>query len=192
MAKFNFSQITTMDTCRLCNTSRNHKELSKIDNKKLEIQKKLQQTFNIELTSSQDPSNNFCCRICIKKLNNSHSFYLQIVDNQKKFETANFEFNTVVVKVENFDDKSLNICGDIKVEKEENIVEDFGDSYDAGTFNDDYSKACPVMSTVFYSASDAIFSRKYLKVWLSSRPTCSIGISASLVGLVDCGSQTVF
>ncbi|KAL7014818.1 hypothetical protein ACKWTF_016141 [Chironomus riparius] len=128
-----------MDTCRLCATSRNLKDLSKINNKKLEIQKKLQETFKFELTSNHDLSNNFCCRICIKKLNNSHSFYLQIVENQKKFESANFEINTVMVKVEKFDDKSLNICEDIKVEKEENIEEDFGDSYDAGTFNDDFS-----------------------------------------------------
>lgn len=126
-----------MDTCRLCNASKKIKELSKIDNKKLEIQKKLRETFNIELTSSPDSSNNFCCRICIIKLNNSHSFYLQIVENQKKFETPNIEFNTVVVKVEKFDDKNLNFCGDIKAEKEENIEEDYGDSYDAGTFNDD-------------------------------------------------------
>ena len=47
------------------------------------------------------------------------------------------------------------------------------------------------MSTVFYSASDAIFSRKYLKVWLSAKPASSIGVSSRLVGLVDSGSQSV-
>ncbi|XP_070507988.1 gastrula zinc finger protein XlCGF26.1-like isoform X2 [Chironomus tepperi] len=126
-----------MDTCRLCNTSRNLNDLLKIENESLKIEKKLREMFNIELTSCSYTANNFCCRNCFKKLNNSHSFYLEIIENQKKFEAVSFEFNTVDVKVENFGDKNLNICEDIKVEKEENIEEDFGNSYDVGTFNDE-------------------------------------------------------
>ena len=108
-----------MEVCRLCNISKPQRDLTSLDDSTREITKKLREAFSIQLTTSHNPAHNFCCRTCVKKLDTSHEFYQQVVENQKKFEGLNFDpFITIV-----------------KSEAEEVIDEDYGD-YDE-TYDDD-------------------------------------------------------
>ncbi|KAL7014819.1 hypothetical protein ACKWTF_016142 [Chironomus riparius] len=108
-----------MEVCRLCNISKPQRDLTSLDDSTREITKKLREAFSIELTTSQNPAHNFCCRTCVKKLDTSHDFYQQVVENQKKFDGLNFDPLITIVKSE----------------AEEVIDEDYGDYEE--TYDDD-------------------------------------------------------